>query len=250
MTTLRHMPVLNDTCDIVETVSLGFAQDVFEVLTAFDGEQAVSGAREQPYLIDIDLILPEGNGYKVVRCLREDHQEERPATDEATERTTVGQEIESPTRTVASKSNRNVSPARIPLLALALTGSLGLSCAVSPASPTGGQEVRLDAQRAALYWAQFEQRLPRWFKEIDVPVPQVPSRDIVLTQARFIEIALGEADTCWFDPPNRLEIRTDLWESGCVPHEIGHLALKMAGHPCWGEWEHGDEVKKCQNRLK
>jgi hypothetical protein len=35
-----------------------------------------------------------------------------------------------------------------------------------------------------------------------------------------------------------------------VPHEIGHLALKMAGHPCWGEWEHPDEIQKCQDRFQ
>jgi hypothetical protein len=131
-----------------------------------------------------------------------------------------------------------------------LAGTLSLSCDFASVSPTGGQEVQLDRDRAAAYWTQFEQRLPLWFNEINVSVPQVPPRDLVLNEARFIEIALGEADTCWFDPPNRLEIRTDLWESGCVPHEIGHLALRMAGHPCWGEWEHRDEIQKCQERLK
>ena len=145
------------------------------------------------------------------------------------------------------KSNGNL---RAPLLALALAGTLGVSCDSGPASPTGGEEVRVSEERAAAYWTQFEARLPRWFNEIQVPVPEVAPRDVVLAQARFIEIATGEADTCWFDPPNRLEIRSDLWESGCVPHEIGHLALKMAGHPCWGEWEHPTEMKKCQDRFK
>jgi hypothetical protein len=136
------------------------------------------------------------------------------------------------------------------VLALAFAGTLGVSCASGPASPTGGQEVQLEDERAAAYWAEFESRLPLWFHHIDVPVPEIPPRDVVLAEARFIEIAPEAADTCWFDPPNRLEIRTDLWESGCVPHEIGHLALKMAGHPCWGEWEHSAEIGKCQDRFK
>jgi hypothetical protein len=125
-----------------------------------------------------------------------------------------------------------------------------VSCAFSPASPTSAKEVQLDADRAADYWMQFESRLPRWFDAIGVPVPEVASRDDVLAAALFVEIPVEEADTCWFAPPDRIKIRMDMWESGCVPHEIGHLALKMAGHPCWAEWEHPAEVKKCQDRYR
>jgi hypothetical protein len=141
------------------------------------------------------------------------------------------------------------------LLALALVWITGASCGFSPASPTGasptgGHEVQLDDSRAAEYWVQFEHRLPLWFNKISAPVPVVPPRDQVLAEAQFVEIEIGEAETCWYDPPDRLEIRIDMWESGCVPHEIGHLALRMAGHPCWAEWEHETEIQKCLDRIR
>lgn len=77
----KKILVVDDKSDIVETVSLCFSQEGFEVSTAFDGEQALSVARrEQPDLIVLDVMLPKENGYQVARYLREDYQEGRIAT--------------------------------------------------------------------------------------------------------------------------------------------------------------------------
>lgn len=74
----RKILVVDDKRDIVETVSLCFLQEGFEVSTAYDGEQALEVARrEEPDLIVLDVMLPKENGYQVARYLREDFKEGR-----------------------------------------------------------------------------------------------------------------------------------------------------------------------------
>jgi len=51
--------IVDDKTDIVETVSFCFAQEGFEILKAFDGQEALDVARrEQPDLIVLDVMLP------------------------------------------------------------------------------------------------------------------------------------------------------------------------------------------------
>jgi DNA-binding response OmpR family regulator len=70
--------IVDDKEDIVETVSFCLGQDGFEILTAFDGEEALDVARrEQPDMIVLDVMLPRENGYQVARFLREDWKEGR-----------------------------------------------------------------------------------------------------------------------------------------------------------------------------
>jgi DNA-binding response OmpR family regulator len=76
----KKILVVDDKEDIVETVSFCLSQEGFEVVTAFDGHQALEVARrEQPDLIVLDVMLPKENGYQVARFLREDWQEGRLA---------------------------------------------------------------------------------------------------------------------------------------------------------------------------
>lgn len=68
--------VVDDQKDIVETISFSLQQEGYEVLRAFDGEEALRVARaEQPDLIVLDVMLPKENGYQVARYLREDEKE-------------------------------------------------------------------------------------------------------------------------------------------------------------------------------
>jgi DNA-binding response OmpR family regulator len=68
--------VVDDQKDIVDTVSFSLQQEGYEVLTAFDGQEALKIARtEQPDLIVLDVMLPKENGYQVARYLREDEKE-------------------------------------------------------------------------------------------------------------------------------------------------------------------------------
>lgn len=75
-TTSAKILVVDDQRDIVETISFSLQQEGYEVLQAFDGEEALAVARaEQPDLIVLDVMLPKENGYQVARYLREDEKE-------------------------------------------------------------------------------------------------------------------------------------------------------------------------------
>jgi DNA-binding response OmpR family regulator len=67
--------VADDMKDIVETVSFLLSQQGYEVVTAFDGEEALQIARtEQPDVMVLDVMMPKENGYQVARYVREDEK--------------------------------------------------------------------------------------------------------------------------------------------------------------------------------
>ena len=63
--------VVDDQKTIVETCKLYLEHAGFEVVVAFNGEQALAEAREaRPDLIVLDLLLPRVDGRDVCRALR------------------------------------------------------------------------------------------------------------------------------------------------------------------------------------
>jgi two-component system response regulator VicR len=67
--------VADDTKDIVESVSFCLQQRGYQVITAFDGAQALEVARaEEPDLMVLDVMMPKENGYQVARLVREDEK--------------------------------------------------------------------------------------------------------------------------------------------------------------------------------
>jgi DNA-binding response OmpR family regulator len=78
MSDKKKVLVVDDKQDIVETVKFCLEQEGFEVVTAFDGREALEVARrEHPDLIVLDVMMPKENGYQVARYVREDWQEGR-----------------------------------------------------------------------------------------------------------------------------------------------------------------------------
>ena len=69
----RVVLVVDDEANIRELCSLYLEREGFGVITADDGESALSVAREcAPDLIVLDLMLPKKSGYEVTRELRAD----------------------------------------------------------------------------------------------------------------------------------------------------------------------------------
>ena len=63
MSDRKKVLVVDDKEDIVETVSFCLAEEGFDVVTAFDGSEALEVARrEHPDLIVLDVMLPKENG--------------------------------------------------------------------------------------------------------------------------------------------------------------------------------------------
>ena len=67
--------VVDDEADLVSVLRFGLEVEGFEVISASDGEQGLSLAREvQPALVLLDLMLPKLDGYKVCRALKFDER--------------------------------------------------------------------------------------------------------------------------------------------------------------------------------
>jgi DNA-binding response OmpR family regulator len=78
MSDVKKILVVDDKKDIVETVSFCLEGEGFEVVTAYDGKEALEVARrEHPDLIVLDVMMPKENGYQVSRYVREDWQQGR-----------------------------------------------------------------------------------------------------------------------------------------------------------------------------
>lgn len=63
--------IVDDEAPIIDVLSYNLKQAHYDVLVAWDGEQALAVARcEQPDLIVLDLMLPKLDGIEVCRALR------------------------------------------------------------------------------------------------------------------------------------------------------------------------------------
>lgn len=67
--------VVDDMKDIVESVSFSLRQRGYQVITAFDGVEALEAARaEEPDVMVLDVMMPKENGYQVARYVREEER--------------------------------------------------------------------------------------------------------------------------------------------------------------------------------
>ncbi len=67
--------VVDDEPDILSLLVYQFSRSGFRVSTAVDGRSAISSARdEHPDLVVLDLMLPDVDGYEVLKTLREDEE--------------------------------------------------------------------------------------------------------------------------------------------------------------------------------
>jgi two-component system alkaline phosphatase synthesis response regulator PhoP len=70
---MKKVLVVDDEADIVELVSYNLKKEGYQVLSAYDGEEALSLARgESPDLVILDLMLPKIDGFRVCRVLKKE----------------------------------------------------------------------------------------------------------------------------------------------------------------------------------
>ena len=73
--TKRKILVVEDEAELTGAIQIRLEQAGYEVLTAYDGQEALEKARvENPDLIVLDLMLPKMDGYKVCRMLKFDEK--------------------------------------------------------------------------------------------------------------------------------------------------------------------------------
>ncbi|MCF8304796.1 MAG: response regulator transcription factor [Ignavibacteriales bacterium] len=68
---MKHKILLvDDEKDIVEFLEYNLLKEGFDVLTAFDGNQALKMAEQKPDLIVLDVMMPGADGYEVLTKIR------------------------------------------------------------------------------------------------------------------------------------------------------------------------------------
>lgn len=63
--------IVDDEADMVSFIKDALASDGYEVLVAYNGEQAVKYAATLPDLILLDIMMPDLNGYEVCQKIRD-----------------------------------------------------------------------------------------------------------------------------------------------------------------------------------
>ncbi len=75
MISKKRLLLVEDEMDLAEMVKMRLEANSYDVLTAYDGQEALDKARkEKPDLIILDLMLPKIDGYKVCRMLKFDEK--------------------------------------------------------------------------------------------------------------------------------------------------------------------------------
>lgn len=70
---MKKILLVDDERDLVEIVTLRLQANGYEVIPAYDGDEAFRRAKEvKPDLIMLDLMLPKMDGYKVCGLLKSD----------------------------------------------------------------------------------------------------------------------------------------------------------------------------------
>ncbi len=71
----KRILVVDDEVQLVEMVKIRLEANGYEVLAAYDGQEALDKTREEkPDLIVLDLMLPKLDGYKVCRMIKFDEK--------------------------------------------------------------------------------------------------------------------------------------------------------------------------------
>ena len=111
------------------------------------------------------------------------------------------------------------------------------------------EQVEISKDQFNEWYRDFQIRFLLWERQWQIPHYETPFVG-PYDKLHFFEFRSTETSTCYFKEPDIIQIGDDKWQSGCVPHEIGHAVLYLIGHPCWGEFEHEAEKEKCLKRFK
>jgi len=69
---IKKILVVDDEKDVTELIKVRLEANKYEVLTAFSGKEGLEKAKSgQPNLILLDIMMPEMDGFEVLRKLRD-----------------------------------------------------------------------------------------------------------------------------------------------------------------------------------
>ena len=99
----------------------------------------------------------------------------------------------------------------------------------------------------SVYWAELEQRWPRFFEQQCVFPPMLPAEAAIFNMVSFIEVEASDRfPTCTYrSRSNEIRIGDDKWGSGCVAHELGHAACDYLQSSRCKDFEHPNYRSRC-----
>jgi len=73
--TKKKILLVDDETQLVELIKMRLTREDYDVLTAYDGEEALQKARHgNPDLIILDIMLPKMDGYMICSLLKRDRR--------------------------------------------------------------------------------------------------------------------------------------------------------------------------------
>lgn len=69
---MKTVLVVDDEKDIVDVISYNLRKEGYHVLTASNGKEAIDSARKSPDLILLDVMMPELDGWEVMKRLKKE----------------------------------------------------------------------------------------------------------------------------------------------------------------------------------
>ena len=103
------------------------------------------------------------------------------------------------------------------------------SCAL-PEATTPSADVVLAQEQFTEYWRQLERRWPAYFESICRPPPELPDSAAIENWVKFEEVPRAYLSTCTYSG-RLIRVGDDKWQSGCVPHEMGHAVCDYLNSP-------------------
>lgn len=74
---MKKILLVDDEKDIVEMVRYNLEKENYFVITAYDGEEALTKVQDNPDLVILDVMMPKLSGFEVCRRLRDDKKTEK-----------------------------------------------------------------------------------------------------------------------------------------------------------------------------
>ena len=69
---MKTILIVDDEKDIVELLRYNLQKEGYKVLAATNGRQALELAKQQPHLVLLDVMIPEYDGWEVIKLLKND----------------------------------------------------------------------------------------------------------------------------------------------------------------------------------
>jgi two-component system, OmpR family, alkaline phosphatase synthesis response regulator PhoP len=183
--------LVDDEKDIVEFLQYNLKQEGFDVLTAFDGIEALTKLSENPHLIILDIMMPRMDGLEVCRRIREINSFQNVPIIFLTAKSTERDEIEGLETGASDFITKPISPSK--LIARVKSNlrktSLYLSDKSLPEIIKNGP-LQIDRYKYCIYLDGIEKVLPRKEFEILYYLANHPGR--VLTRNDLLKEIWGE----------------------------------------------------------